>query len=76
MRDMRKPPAKERVSSLTQGGTHVMYEIVPTLELLNRGLIVNWMTKIDVAGWQKCSLSISARFSDAPSRVIELLPEL
>lgn len=43
---MRNPPAKGRGSSLTQGGSHVIYEIMPAFELLNHGLIVNWMTKL------------------------------
>lgn len=43
---LRDPHAKAKGFSLTQGGSGVIYEVMPTFELLGRGLIVNSMTKL------------------------------
>lgn len=43
---MRNHTSNGRGSRLAQGGSHVIHEIFPTLELLNYGLIGNWVTKL------------------------------
>lgn len=49
-----------------------MYEIMPTFDLLNHGLLVNWMTKIVLYGGMSAVLTFQ---QDSPTLQVEWLPE-